>query len=186
MALVTLPYPNMDFVPLDVLTANELDQIVANIEAVNNAQITSAQLSNGSVSTVKIADSAVSADKIDWASLGSKSTSGSTQVAITTSATTVLSLSLDAGTWFLIGTSDFNHANTDTGDCFVGFDNTSDSTQVGQRFYFNEKADGTYWSACSATATVTLSATKTIAFVAKKGQGTLNAMRTQFTAIRIA
>lgn len=36
MALVTLPYPNMDFVPLDILTANELDQLVANIEAINN------------------------------------------------------------------------------------------------------------------------------------------------------
>lgn len=36
MPLVTLPYPNMDFTPLDILTANELDQLVANIEAINN------------------------------------------------------------------------------------------------------------------------------------------------------
>ena len=36
MALATLPFPNMDFVPLDILTANELDQLVANIEAINN------------------------------------------------------------------------------------------------------------------------------------------------------
>ena len=36
MALVNpLPYPNMDFVPLDILTATELDQLVANIEAIN-------------------------------------------------------------------------------------------------------------------------------------------------------
>lgn len=27
-----LPYPNMDFVPLDTLTATELDHMVANIE----------------------------------------------------------------------------------------------------------------------------------------------------------
>ncbi len=27
---VTLPYPNMDFTPLDVLTAAEMDQMVAN------------------------------------------------------------------------------------------------------------------------------------------------------------
>lgn len=32
MALPTLPYPSMDFTPLDVLTAAELDQMVANIE----------------------------------------------------------------------------------------------------------------------------------------------------------
>ena len=36
MALVTLPYPSMDFVPLDILTADELDHLVANIEAINN------------------------------------------------------------------------------------------------------------------------------------------------------
>lgn len=28
----SLPYPSMDFTPLDILTANELDQMVANIE----------------------------------------------------------------------------------------------------------------------------------------------------------
>ena len=31
MAL-TLPYPGMDFTPLDILTATEMDQLVANIE----------------------------------------------------------------------------------------------------------------------------------------------------------
>lgn len=31
MAL-TLPYPGMDFTPLDILTADEMDQLVANIE----------------------------------------------------------------------------------------------------------------------------------------------------------
>lgn len=37
MSITTLPYPNMDFVPLDILTATELDQLVANIEAINNS-----------------------------------------------------------------------------------------------------------------------------------------------------
>lgn len=46
MAATTLPYPGMDFVPLDVLTADELDHLVANIEAVNNASIGSATLNN--------------------------------------------------------------------------------------------------------------------------------------------
>ena len=59
MAIVTLPYPNMDFVPLDVLTADELDQIVANIDAINNASIT----------TDSIADGAVTSDKIDWTTI---------------------------------------------------------------------------------------------------------------------
>lgn len=30
---MALPYPDMDFVPFDILTAQELDQLVANIEA---------------------------------------------------------------------------------------------------------------------------------------------------------
>ena len=34
MAL-TLPYPNMDFTPLDILTADEMDQLVANIEFIS-------------------------------------------------------------------------------------------------------------------------------------------------------
>lgn len=59
MAITTLPYPNMDFVPLDVLTADELDQIVANIDAINNA----------SIPTDSIADGAVTSDKIDWSTL---------------------------------------------------------------------------------------------------------------------
>lgn len=55
MALATLPYPSMDFVPLDVLTADELDQIVANINAINN---------NSSVPTASIADGAVTVQKL--------------------------------------------------------------------------------------------------------------------------
>ena len=35
MAL-TLPYPSMNFVPLDVLTAAEQNQLVANIEYIAN------------------------------------------------------------------------------------------------------------------------------------------------------
>lgn len=56
MALTTLPYPNMDFVPLDILTADELDHIVANYTAINNATI----------GTSNIANSAVTSAKIDW------------------------------------------------------------------------------------------------------------------------
>lgn len=59
MAITTLPYPNMDFVPLDVLTADELDHIVANIDAINNA----------SIPADSIADGAVTSDKIDFSTL---------------------------------------------------------------------------------------------------------------------
>lgn len=64
MAITTLPYPNMDFVPLDILTATELDQIVANVEAINASSITTSALSNLAVTTAKIADGAITASKI--------------------------------------------------------------------------------------------------------------------------
>lgn len=57
--ITTLPYPSMDFVPMDILTASELDQIVANIEAVNNAMI-----GNSAISA-----NAISNDKIDWSTI---------------------------------------------------------------------------------------------------------------------
>lgn len=69
MALTTLPYPNMDFVPLDILTADELDQIVANIEAINNATIGTNSISNLAITGAKIADGAVDATKMNLASL---------------------------------------------------------------------------------------------------------------------
>ena len=54
MALVTLPYPSMDFTPLDILTADELDQIVANYEAINNATIQTANIANGAITGDKL------------------------------------------------------------------------------------------------------------------------------------
>ena len=69
MAIVTLPYPNMDFVPLDVLTADELDQIVANIDAINNASIPTDSIANSAITTAKLADDSVTSDKIDFSTL---------------------------------------------------------------------------------------------------------------------
>lgn len=56
MAL-TLPYPSMNFVPLDILTAAEQNQLVANIEYIaNQFPITSAN----------IGSQAVKSSNIDW------------------------------------------------------------------------------------------------------------------------
>lgn len=78
MAL-TLPYPNMDFVPLDILTASELDQMVANIEYIASGSVfpigtnniadnavTNAKIADGAMTTPKIADNAVTSSKIDF------------------------------------------------------------------------------------------------------------------------
>lgn len=47
MAL-TLPYPGMDFTPLDILTADEMDHLVANIEYLANNILSSTVLYSGS------------------------------------------------------------------------------------------------------------------------------------------
>ena len=54
MSLAVLPYPSMDFTPLDILTADELDQIVANYEAINNATIQTTNIANGAVTSPKL------------------------------------------------------------------------------------------------------------------------------------
>lgn len=69
MAFATLPYPSMDFTPLDVLTADELDQLVANINAVNNGTVSTATVADGAITTAKVADKAITEAKIDRTSL---------------------------------------------------------------------------------------------------------------------
>lgn len=63
MSLTTLPYPNMDFVPLDILTADELDHMVANIEAINSVNVID-KIGEGSITTEKIANGSVTPYKI--------------------------------------------------------------------------------------------------------------------------
>lgn len=80
MAITTLPYPNMDFTPFDILPASDLDKMVANIEAINNATINGSTIADGTVSaqklgsnsviTAKISDGAVTGAKIDYATVG--------------------------------------------------------------------------------------------------------------------
>lgn len=76
MAL-TLPYPSLVFVPLDKLTAEEMNQIVANYEAIANAfpvnsanietgAVTSTELASSAVTSSKIASGAVTRSKIQW------------------------------------------------------------------------------------------------------------------------
>lgn len=52
---MALPYPGMDFVPFDILTAEELSQMNANIEALSNGT----GLNPGSITSDTLAESAV-------------------------------------------------------------------------------------------------------------------------------
>ena len=137
------------------------------------------------VQTNMIADGAVTSDKIDWTTLGYKHIRSSTEVSVGTSTTTLLSFQLAAGTWLLIGTSDFNHTNTIIGDAFIGFQNLTSNERIGSEFYFNEVNNGTYWTIETVHEVVTLTGTANIGLVAKRSQGDLSSKRKSFTAIRI-
>lgn len=66
MAL-TLPYPDMVFVPLDILTAEEQNQLVGNIEFLaNQFPLTASNIANGAIGSDQLADEAVTTDKIDF------------------------------------------------------------------------------------------------------------------------
>ena len=69
---ITLPYPSLVFVPLDKLTAEEMNQIVANYTAISNAfPLASNQIADGSISTAKLAALSVTSGKIANSSVGS-------------------------------------------------------------------------------------------------------------------
>lgn len=59
MSLTILPNPSMDFTPLNVLTADEMDDLVENIEAINNCTIQTASIANGAITKVKLAQDAL-------------------------------------------------------------------------------------------------------------------------------
>lgn len=63
MATPVLPYPDMDFTPLDILTAAEMDQMVANDQYLRDF---CAGLADGS----NLSDGVIQARKIDFTTLG--------------------------------------------------------------------------------------------------------------------
>lgn len=63
---LSLPY-DLDFVPLDILTAEELNQLQANIQYVaNQFPISAENIASSAITTAKIADGAVTSGKVTW------------------------------------------------------------------------------------------------------------------------
>lgn len=92
MAL-TLPYPSLVFVPLDKLTAEEMNQIVANYESIaNQFPISSAQIGTGAIGTNQIANNAVTTAKLAWSGFGASNSTadGSVKVPIAQSEKKIL------------------------------------------------------------------------------------------------
>lgn len=61
---------NLVFVPLDVLTAEELNQLMANDTFIaNQFPLSGDNIATGAVNTTKLANSAVTSSKIDWTTI---------------------------------------------------------------------------------------------------------------------
>lgn len=76
---MTLPYPSLVFVPLDKLTAEEMNQIVANYTAIANTfPLSSGDIDNLAIKTANIASSAVTGDKLANKAVGSNNIDWST------------------------------------------------------------------------------------------------------------
>lgn len=70
MAL-TLPYPDMVFVPLDILTAEEQNQLVGNIEFLaNQFPLSASNIANGAIGSDQLAAGAVKSNNVDWSTFG--------------------------------------------------------------------------------------------------------------------
>lgn len=132
MALTTLPYPSLDFVPLDILTAEEMNQIVANYTAINNATIGTNQLANSSITTPKLANKAVTSDKVDFTTL-TYFAHNSSDVNVGTGETTVITINnLRPGTYLVFGVLSLNKTNSEASDAFTGLKYDGKSERICQ------------------------------------------------------
>lgn len=70
MAL-TLPYPDMVFVPLDILTAEDQNQLVGNIEFLaNQFPLAASNIANGAIGSDQLAAGAVKSQNVDFTTFG--------------------------------------------------------------------------------------------------------------------
>ena len=70
MAL-TLPYPDMVFVPLDILTAEEQNQLVGNIEFLaNQFPLSASNIANGAIGSDQLTAGAVKSQNVDFTTFG--------------------------------------------------------------------------------------------------------------------
>lgn len=129
MALTTLPYPSLDFVPLDILTAEEMNQIVANYTAINNATIGTNQLANNSITTPKLANKSVTSDKVDWTTLACGIVSSPASDTIPANGRTrIAQITLPKGKYALIATASYWASTAARRGLYISFESSTGGT----------------------------------------------------------
>ena len=92
MAL-TLPYPDMVFVPLDILTAEEQNQLVGNIEFLaNQFPLAASNIANGAIGSDQLAAGAVKSQNVDFATSGYVYKDETISKAVSTTSTQLLTI----------------------------------------------------------------------------------------------
>lgn len=102
MATPTLPYPNMDFTPLDVLTAAEMDQMVANDQYLRNfcaGLANGTNIDNGVILPRHILDGSIQSSKVNWATLKKHSGLDTTQITSITNITSTTTRTFTTDGW---------------------------------------------------------------------------------------
>lgn len=159
---ITLPYPSLVFVPLDKLTAEEMNQIVANYTALSTAfpipsdqigssaitsekiapnAVTSAKIASGAVGSSQLASSSVGNNKINWDTFPSaikRTLTGSHTVSSNTKYTIVSATISASGVYFLHACGNVQGLTADT---------------VYPRFYIWVNGNDVSYSALSLTGT---------------------------------
>lgn len=120
MATVSLPYPNLVFAPLDKLTAEEMNQIVANYTAIANAfPLNADQIATGAITSAKLANGSVGMDAINWSAFPMKITFDNVGFALSTNWQVVTSINVSdfpTGSHMLVfGQSQFSNDGEETG-----------------------------------------------------------------------
>lgn len=134
---MSLPYPSMTFVPLDVLTAEEMNQLVSNIEHLSNGTTLYENNSGQGLGNFSLSDSIENYDTIEIYFRNSDNVSGSTKVEISGStASTTLQVILPGGGTdqaFYIFTSHvvFSETNGNQYSCKSGYFNNYQQLHVG-------------------------------------------------------
>lgn len=134
---MALPYPNLSFVPLDVLTADEMNQIVANIKSLVPTELFNSQTGQG-LGNFTLSDSIENYDTIEIYFRNGDNIFGSTKVKVYSSTlSTTLQMILPGGGTdqaFYITASQVNFAGTNANHyaCRGGYFNKYNQMSVSE------------------------------------------------------
>lgn len=182
MALA-LPY-DLVFAPLDVLTAEEMNEIVQNYTTIaEQFPLTATNIADGSISTDKLANYAVTSEKLNYGSIYKTISTGTgLSASVGTSYSQIASLSISAmpqgAQFFAIAKVTFTGSSTETG-VFTRLAYGSNYGSVGQ--------STTAWGrALDTWGTFTKMSSNNIAIQAMKDNNTtVNATDVELIAFRI-